>query len=105
MKRLIKCAIALSLGLSFAMGATAVAAAYPEKPIKWVVGFPPGGGTDSLARTIGAELSVELDAQVVVENKAGAAGSIAAQTVARSSADGYTLLTADIAILALNPAI
>ncbi|WP_395345789.1 Bug family tripartite tricarboxylate transporter substrate binding protein [Variovorax sp. UC122_21] len=96
----------LALGLSgalFSLGAAAQG--YPAKPIRWVVGFPPGGGTDVLARTVAAPMSTGLGQQVLVDNRAGAAGMIAAEAVARAEPDGYTLLTADIAILALNPAI
>ncbi|MEJ8815597.1 tripartite tricarboxylate transporter substrate binding protein [Variovorax ureilyticus] len=97
---------------TFAAGTTlamlspwALAQGYPTKTVKWVVGFPPGGGTDVLARTVAAQLSTQFGQQVIVDNKAGAAGMIAAESVARAEPDGYTLLTADIAILALNPAI
>lgn len=83
----------------------AMAQNYPGKPIRWVVGFPAGGGTDVLARTVAAQLSIQLGQQVIVDNKPGAAGMIAAESVAHAEPDGYTLLTADIAILALNPAI
>ncbi|MGJ7542475.1 Bug family tripartite tricarboxylate transporter substrate binding protein [Variovorax sp. LT1R16] len=83
----------------------ALAQNYPTKPIRWVVGFPAGGGTDVLARTVASPMSTALGQQVLVDNRAGAAGMIAAETVARAEPDGYTLLTADIAILALNPAI
>ncbi|WP_286538254.1 tripartite tricarboxylate transporter substrate binding protein [Variovorax sp. J31P179] len=96
----------LALGLSTAfLSFGALAQSYPTKPIRWVVGFPAGGGTDVLARTVAAPMSTSLGQQVLVDNKAGAAGMIAAEAVARSEPDGYTLLTADIAILALNPAI
>lgn len=96
----------LALGLSAALfGAGALAQTYPAKPLRWVVGFPAGGGTDVLARTVAAPMSTRLGQQVVVDNRAGAAGMIAAESVARAEPDGYTLLTADIAILALNPAI
>ena len=78
---------------------------YPSKPIRWVVGFPPGGGTDVLARTVAMQMSTQLGQQIVVDNRAGAAGMIAAEAVAHADADGYTVFTADIAILALNPAI
>lgn len=96
-------------GLAIAALAAAVPAAsaeaYPTKPVKWTVGFPAGGGTDALARTVGAELGKRLSAQVVIDNRAGAAGMIAAEAISRAAPDGYNLLTADIAILAFNPAV
>lgn len=91
--------------LALMLSPLAGAQAYPNKPVKWVVGFPAGGGSDVLARTVAAPLSTQLKQQVVVDNRPGAAGMVAAEGVARSPADGYTLLTADIAILAFNPAI
>ena len=79
------------LSLAFAALGTAHAA-YPEKPVTMVVGFSPGGFTDVVARLISKELSEKLDQSFVVENKPGAAGTIAADLVARANPDGYTLL-------------
>lgn len=72
--------------------ATAVHAEYPDRPIKLVVGFPPGGGGDLYGRLIADQLSRKLGQPVVVENKGGAGGMMAAEQVARSKPDGYTLL-------------
>ena len=66
--------------------------AYPDKPIHLVVTFPPGGGTDALARLLGQELGGRIGEPVLVENRPGASGNIAAEFVAKSAADGYTLL-------------
>ena len=98
-------ALALGIVAAFLSPHTIAQGSYPTKPIRWVVGFPAGGGTDVLARTVAAPMSTGLGQQLVVDNRAGAAGMIAAEAVSRSEPDGYTLLTADIAILALNPAI
>lgn len=99
-------ALLASLALApLALSLPSHADTYPAKPIKWTVGFPAGGGTDVLARTVGAELGKRLNTQLIIENRAGAAGMIAAEAIARAAADGHNLLTADIAILALNPAI
>ena len=75
-------------------GVTAVHAAdpYPTRPIRWVVGFVPGGATDIVARIMGQWLSERLGQPVVIENKAGAGSNIAAQAVINSPPDGYTLL-------------
>ena len=68
------------------------AQAFPAKPIKILVGVTPGGTTDTLARFLAQEMSRELGQPVLVDNRAGAGGNIAAEAVAKSTADGYTLL-------------
>lgn len=78
---------------------------YPSKPIRLVVPFTPGGSTDILARAIGQELSKAWGQSVVVENVPGAGGSIGAEKVAKSTADGYTLLMGHIGTLAVNPSL
>ena len=83
----------VALLLAFACG-LAQAQGYPNRPIKLLVGFPPGGSTDLAARALGERLSQTLGQPVVVENKPGASGNIAADQVARSAPDGYTLLMA-----------
>jgi tripartite-type tricarboxylate transporter receptor subunit TctC len=76
----------------------------PAGPVRIIVGFPPGGGTDALARVVGQKLSAMWNVSVLVENKAGAAGVIAADYVARQPGDGNTLLMAHINSHALAPA-
>lgn len=86
------------------LAATAAGAAgYPEKPIKLVVGFPPGGGADFVARQVAQSLGQALGTTVVVDNKAGANGTLAAADVARSPADGYTLLLGVTASQSISP--
>jgi tripartite-type tricarboxylate transporter receptor subunit TctC len=72
--------------------------AYPYKPIRFVVGFQPGGGVDMSARTVGQPLSVSLGQSIVVDNRPGAAGNIAAGYVAKATPDGYTLLMSNSTI-------
>ena len=84
---------------------SAAANSYPNKTIRIVVPFTPGGSTDILARAIGIELNKAWGQSVIVENVAGAGGSIGADKVAKSSADGYTLLMGHIGTLAVNPSL
>jgi tripartite-type tricarboxylate transporter receptor subunit TctC len=79
------------------------AQSYPTRPITLVVPFPPGGSTTILARIIADKLSDALGRPIVVDNRGGAGGSIAARQVARSTPDGYTLLIAFSATLAISP--
>jgi len=84
--------IAFVAGL--ALAAQTLAQAYPAKPVKIVVGYPPGGSGDFLTRLIADEMSKNLGVAVVAENRAGAGGNVAADAVARALADGYTVLNA-----------
>ncbi len=76
---------------------------YPSRAIRWIVPYPAGGGSDFLARTIGQQLSAQIQHPVVVDNKPGANTAIGASEVARSAADGYTVLSADNGTLIFNP--
>ena len=84
---------------------TAQAAKYPERPLKILVGFTAGGGTDVAARVLAQKLTEALGQTVVVENRAGASGMIAAEAVARAPADGYTLMMGSQTTLAVAPAL
>ena len=79
--------------------------AWPSGPVRIIVGFPPGGGTDALARVVGNKLTGMWGQQVIIENKAGAAGIIAAEYVSQQPSDGSTLLMAHINSHALGPAL
>ncbi len=81
------------------------AQAWPTGPVRIVVGFPPGGGTDALARVVGQKLGVMWNQQVIIENKAGVAGVLAADYVAQQPSDGSTLLMAHINSHALAPSL
>jgi tripartite-type tricarboxylate transporter receptor subunit TctC len=94
-----------ALAFSAALSATLAADPYPTRPIRMIVGFAPGGGTDLTARPVAQKLSELLGQQVVVENKPGAAGNIATEQVVRAAPDGYTLLMGTIAALAINPSL
>ena len=89
-------ALTLACAASLLAGPAAAQGGYPNHPIKLIVGFPPGGSTDLAGRVLAAKLTQGLGQVVVVENKAGASGNIAADAVARSAPDGYTLLMAAV---------
>lgn len=84
-------------------GGTAVAQNYPERPVRVIVQFSPGGNVDTAARVIAQQLTKQMGQQLVIDNRAGASGSIAYQAIASAAADGYTLGIGHIGHLALNP--
>jgi tripartite-type tricarboxylate transporter receptor subunit TctC len=101
---------ALGLGPVFAAFACASAPAwaadaqkYPQKPIRMLVGFAPGGGTDTTARAMAPHLVERLGQQIIVDNRPGAAGNIATAIASKAPPDGYTILMGTIAALAVNP--
>lgn len=97
--------LAAALGLAAAMmagGAFAQSAAFPNRPIKFIVPFSAGGAADVLSRVVGQHVSESLGQPVVTENRPGAGGAIAAEFVARSPADGYTLFVGSTGPLAIN---
>ena len=85
------------------MALAAQAQTYPAKPIKLIVPFAPGGITDLLARTVAQKMGESLGQVMVVENRAGAGGTVGTEAVAKASADGYTLLMGATSTLAINP--
>jgi len=94
--------IAAALFIAVAFSGGAAAQAWPEKPVRFVVGFTPGGPSDILARALGQKLAESWAQQVVIENRPGAGGNIAAELVAKSAPDGHTWLLGNNSILATN---
>ena len=92
------CCFALAAGVASAQG-------YPAKPIRMVLPYPPGGGSDTIGRPLAQKLSESLGQQVIVENRGGANGNIGMEHAARAAPDGYTLVFALTAQLAVNPAL
>src|SRR6266446_4316501 len=91
--------------LALAACASAQAQNYPSRPVRMVVGFPPGGGTDVVARIISPRLSENLGQPVVIENRPGATGTVAAAMVAKSPADGYTIMMGHVSVNAIAPSL
>ncbi len=107
MQQRLRSAAAAAMVAAMAVFATGFAAgqAYPAKPIRIVVPYPPGGTSDILARALGPGLTAALGQPILVENKPGATGNVGADFVAKSPPDGYTVLLADIGSLAISPSI
>jgi tripartite-type tricarboxylate transporter receptor subunit TctC len=105
MKKIVALLTTACLGVVGASHAVAqdAAAGYPKKPIRIIVPFPAGGTSDVLARMVGQKLNAAWGQPVIVENRAGANGNIGADLVAKSEADGYTLLLMDVGNLAISP--
>ncbi|RST45523.1 Bug family tripartite tricarboxylate transporter substrate binding protein [Variovorax sp. DXTD-1] len=99
--RLVRCLAALSL----LAAAGASAQTFPAKPIRWLVPYAAGGGSDFLARTVAQTLSTQVGQPVLVDNKPGGNTALAASETARAPADGYTVLSADNGTLVFNPAL
>lgn len=96
--------LAIAAGLAAAPASTR-AQGFPDRPIRWIVGYPPGGASDLFARAIGAHMSAQLGQNVVVENRPGGGAVVASDAAARAPADGYTLMHVDNGILTYNPAL
>ncbi|NYT76921.1 tripartite tricarboxylate transporter substrate binding protein [Alcaligenaceae bacterium] len=93
----------LMLGVAMLVATTSAMAAYPDKPITVLVGYGGGGGADTIARMYADGIAKALNAAVIVENKPGAGGTLAASTVARAAPDGYTLMVAPTAVFTITP--
>src|SRR5688500_14827246 len=95
----------LVMAAALVLAATNAAGQYPNKPIRLVVGFAPGGAADTVARALSEPLGRILGQPIVVENRAGAGSSIAAENVAKSAPDGYSVLIASPSSISVNPAL
>lgn len=104
MKRHLPC-LASALSCLALATTPATAAGFPEKPVRLIVGFPPGGAGDLLARLAGQALSTELGQSVVVDNRSGAGGIIAAEMVAGATPDGYTVLVGTTGAVTISPSL
>jgi len=104
LRSIVNAVLALAMLTAMGVAAPVAAQAYPNKPIKLYVGFPPGGGSDTLARLIGGALPTRLNQQVVVDNKPGANTILATEFVKAQPADGYTLLFVS-ASFSINPSL
>ena len=93
------------IAATLSQNAQAQSGVYPAKPVKLIVGFAPGGAADYVARSVGDALSRALGQPVIIENKAGAGSSIAAEAAAKAPPDGYTLLIASPSSISVNPAL
>lgn len=94
---------ALCLGAAGTSAMAQKADAWPSRPIRLVVPFPPGGGTDLVGRSVGNKLAEALGQRVVIDNRGGAGGNIGAEITVRAEPDGYTLLIGSIGAIAINP--
>ena len=103
--RLYLAAALVAAAVTHATAATAAERAYPTKPIRLVVPYPPGGGNDTVARAIGQKLTEAWGQQVIIDNRPGANGLVAGEIVAKAAPDGYTLFVANIGSHAINPAL
>ncbi len=97
---MIRLAALVLLGLAPTLG---LAQEYPAKPVRMIIPYPPGGGTDFFARILGAKLSEALGQPIVMENRAGAAGVLGADQAAKAPPDGYTIFIGQASNLAINP--
>jgi tripartite-type tricarboxylate transporter receptor subunit TctC len=94
------------LGALVAFGtALAHAASYPTKPVRWIVPFPPGGATDIIARHLAEKMSLAWGQTVLIDNRAGAAGAVGSDVVAKATPDGYTILMGTTSTHAVGPAV
>ena len=95
MRRIAFAALAIAAGLAHAQD-------YPNKPIRMIVPYPPGGGTDVVARIVNEKLSQELGQPIVIDNRGGAGGSVGTEIASKAAPDGYTILLASVGAMAIT---
>jgi tripartite-type tricarboxylate transporter receptor subunit TctC len=98
-------AVALLLGAGFMAGPSDAQQQYPAKPIRMIIGFPPGGGTDIIGRIVAQRMSEGLKQQILPDNRGGASGQIGAELAAKAPPDGYTVMMAHIAAMSILPSL
>lgn len=103
MKLLRRTVVLSAVGIIATASAPVLSETSFSKPIRWVVGYPPGSGLDFVSRTVAEPLARRLGQQIIIENRPGAAGAIAASSISQSPADGHTLLSVDMGAYTLNP--
>ncbi len=105
MKRWPTVVVLMACALAAPAALAQTGAGYPNRPVRWVVPFPPGGSADIMGRMIGQELAKALGQPVVIENRAGASAIVGSEYVARSAPDGYTLLQANVSQMTIHPSV
>ena len=105
MNQALRCAAAAALLLTAAAGAAHAQGDYPNKPIRFIVPFPPGGGTDIVSRLVVNKMTETLGWRIVIDNRGGAGGSVGMEAAAISAPDGYTLVMGQTSNLAVNPSL
>src|SRR5687767_1564804 len=105
MNQALRCAAAAALLSAAAAGAAHAQGDYPNKPIRFIVPFPPGGGTDIVSRLVVNKMTETLGWRIVIDNRGGAGGSVGMEVAAKSAPDGYTLVMGQTSNLAVNPSL
>ena len=103
-RKLLALPLTVALAAALPLASFAEPAAFPDRQIRLIVGFPAGTAPDVVARTVGQKLADILKQPLVVDNRAGAGGQIGAQAVAKSQSDGYTLLLGEVGSISIAPA-
>jgi tripartite-type tricarboxylate transporter receptor subunit TctC len=105
MKHLLLLTVLVMTALTADSASAQSPANYPERPIRMIIPFAPGGASDFVARIIQAKLSEVLGKQVLMDNRSGAAGNVGVEVVARATPDGYTALLGNVGTMAINPSV